>query len=110
MFAVRPVAETVESSPKRVKVEEVERDAELVALSATNHLTAEEGRSHTEPHKAILRSSRSRESKEPEMLLMEKSDKTSEKACKKLLTEKKKTNFEMFERPLLANRHNVCIN
>ena len=105
-----------ESSPKRLKVEEVNRNVELEALSLIFkfwlrriHLTAEEGRRGLqnfeaeikktlmyviEPFKAILRS---RESKEPEELLMEEFDKNLEKACTRLLREKKKANFETLE-------------
>ena len=111
------VAKEVESSSKRLKVEEKDRkDVELEALSLILklwlrkiHLTAEEGKiglqdfeaqiintliDVIEPYKAILRS---RESKEPEELLMGKLDKKLEKACIRMLTEKKKANFEMLE-------------
>ena len=112
-----PVAKEVESPPKRLKVEEVDRkDVELEALSLILKLwlrrillTAEEGKMRLrnfeaeinktlmdviEPYKATLRSP---ESKEPERLLMEKLDKNLETACKRLLREKKKANFEMLE-------------
>ncbi|XP_020627048.1 uncharacterized protein LOC110064346 [Orbicella faveolata] len=110
------VAEKVESSPKRLKVEEVNRDVQLEALTLILklwlrriHLTEEEGRralrnfeaeinltqkNVIEPYKATLLSS---ESKEPEELLMGKLDKSLERACTRLLTEMKKTNFEMLE-------------
>ena len=111
------VAKEVESSPKRLKVEEVDRkDVELEALSLILklwlrkiHLTAEERKiglrdfeaqiintlmDVIEPYKAILRSS---ESKEPEELLMRKFDTDLENACARLLEEKEKTNFKMLE-------------
>ena len=110
------VAETVESSPKRSKVQEVNRDVELEALSLILKLwqrkislTAEEAKiglrnfeaeinktlmDVIEPYKAILRT---RQSKEPEELLMEKFDKDLEKACTRLLVKKKNANFEMLE-------------
>ena len=110
------VAEAVESSPKRSKVQEVNRDVELEALSLILklwlrriNLTAEEAKTGLrnfeaeinktlmdviEPYKAILRS---RESKEPEELLMGKFNRDLEKACTRLLVEKKKLNFDMLE-------------
>jgi len=111
-----PVAKKVDSSPKRLKVEEVNRDIELEALSLILklwlrriRLIGEEGRSALrnleaeisltqknviEAYKAILLSS---ENKEPEELPMRHWDKNLETACTRLLTEKKKANFEMLE-------------
>ena len=109
------VAEMVASSPKRLKIEEVNRDVQLEALSLILklwlrriHLTEKEGRralrnfeneinrtqkNVVEPFKAILLSS---EYKEPEELLRYWGE-DFESACKKLLTEKKKAAFEMLE-------------
>jgi len=110
------VAEKVKSSPKRLKVEEVNRDVELEALSLILklwqrriYLTEEEERrelrnfeaeiSNTqkkviEPYKATLFSSKSKELDE---LLLGRLDKRLEEACTRLLTEKRKANFEMLE-------------
>ena len=108
------VAEKVKSSPKRFKVEEVNRDVQLEALSLILkiwlrriHLLEEEGRTAIrnfkteinntqknviEPYKAILLSS---ESKEPGESLMRHTN--LEEACTRLLTEKEKANFDMLE-------------
>ena len=111
-----PVVETLESSPKRLKVEEVNREVELKYLSLILklwlrriNLTAEETKMGLEnfkaeinktltdviePYNAILRS---RQSQEPGELLIGKFDKDLEKACTRLLVKKKKATFEMLE-------------